>query len=231
MAARKHGRWIVAWALGAALVAPAAARQHQGTPADAAAPTRPALFSPGSAISVTTAAVPQAYGETSRQISETLKQPLLRQQPQAGASPAPAAGTGQAATPVPAHGANYKVSARLYLTGEAAKRESRAGWSHLRRNETNLVAMLDYHDYHLLQRSEQQVPVNNSCTLPLRRTGNVSIMPLGVSAGRIRARIIWEVPHYDAWETQVALTPNSRSLIGSPELPGGDVYLLSVVIR
>ena len=229
MAAHNHGRLIVIWALGATLMAHAAGLQHQTTPAATAAPASPALFSPGSPISVSTAAIPAACSETSPQLSDKPTQPLLRLQ-----TPpvAPAGSVSQAtATAAAIHGATYKVSARLYLTGEAAKRESRAGWSHLRRNETNLVAMLEYHDYHLLQRNEQRVPVNSSCTLSLRHTGNVSIMPLGMSAGSIRARIIWEVPNYDAWETQVALTPNSRSLIGSPELPGGDVYLLSVVIR
>ncbi len=230
MAARKLGMLMVAWALGSALVAQAAAPQRQTAPAAAAAAARPALLSPGSPVSVTTAAVPQAYGNTSRRITDQLKQPLLRSQLQALTAPAPD-GCARPASGTPAHGTTYNISARLYLTGEAAKRESRAGWSHLRRNETNLVAMLDYHDYHLLRRDEQQVPLNSSCTLPLRRTGKVSIMPLGMAAGRVRARIIWEVPHYDAWETEVALVPNRRSLIGSPELPGGDVYLLSVVIR
>lgn len=230
MAAHNHGWLIVAWALGVTLMAHAAGLQHPTTPAATAAPTRPAMLSPGSPISVSTAAIPAACGETSPQLPDKPTQPLLRLQTPV----APASNVSQATATAAAaamHGATYKVSARLYLTGEAAKRESRAGWSHLRRNETNLVAMLEYHDYHLLQRNEQRVPVNSSCTLSLRHTGNVSIMPLGMSAGAIRARIIWEVPNYDAWETQVALTPNSRSLIGSPELPGGDVYLLSVVIR
>jgi len=226
MAARNSCLVIVAWALGTALLLPAAPQHQDSLPAPAL-PTRPALLSPGSPISVTTAAMPHANGTTSQQLPDQ-QAPLLRKP----APPlAPATPAGRAAAPVAEHGATYKISARLYLTGEAAKRESRAGWSHLRRNETNLVAMLEYHDYHLLQRNEQRVPVNSSCTLPLRRAGNVSIMPLGMAAGSIRARIIWEVPRYDAWETQVTLMPNSRSLIGSPELPGGDVYLLSVVIR
>ena len=235
MAAPSH---YTAFALGlccVAMLARAGAPQRQGTATAPAPSTRPALLSTPPAVSVSTAAVPHAYGETSRAITEQLKKPLLRPQAPAAAPLPPRSAAAAAPAPAAANAAPratmYRVSTRLYLTGEAAKRESSAGWSHLRRNETNLVAMLDYHDYHLLRREEHQVAANTSCTLPLRRTGHVSIMPLGTEAGRIRARIIWEVPNRDAWETQVVLTPNSRSLIGSPELPGGDVYLLSVVVR
>jgi len=189
-----------------------------------AAPTRPTPRTGGT----------PATTDVRRTSANNLRQPVTPQQTSSPRShPTAAAGArapGNATTAAP-QSHLFKINARLYLTDKSAQREGRRGWSQLRWSETNLAAALEYKDYHLLRLEDAQVTQNTACQVRLRRHGTVSIVPLYKAGDRITARITWEVPGNDAWQTDVELVPGRRSMVGSPATFDGDAYLLSVTVR
>jgi len=194
-----------------------------------AAPPRSASAAPVQPAVRTGSTTPTSA--VSRASARSLRQPSKRQPTAPRTRPADAARTSGAAATAAPQARLFKINARLYLTDKSAQREGCSGWSQLRWSETNLAAKLEYKDYHLLRLENAAIPRNDSCRVRLRRQGSVSITPLHEDAGRITARITWEVPGDDSWETDVALVPGRRSMVGSPSTFDGDAYLLSVTVR
>jgi hypothetical protein len=128
---------------------------------------------------------------------------------------------------------DYHIDARIFISGEAARKKGKTGFSQLKNNEKELTAFLGYRDYRLIKESEKTIKIGNQYVINIDKTKSVTVTPLSESPARVKLAIEWKIPgeEIQRWKKLLYFKRNHRSLIGGPHIEGGGMYLLSLEIQ
>jgi hypothetical protein len=127
----------------------------------------------------------------------------------------------------------YHVDARVFISGEAARKKGKTGFKQLTDVEKELTAFLGYRDYRLISKGEKTISQGGEFTVNFGKQKSVTVIPLSESPERVKLSIEWKIPgeEDEAWRKLLYFRRNHRSLIGGPHIEGGGMYLLSLEIE
>jgi len=127
----------------------------------------------------------------------------------------------------------YQIDARILISGEAARKKGKTGFSQLNSSEKELTAFLGYRDYRLVKKSGDKVKQGKKCIITFDKKKSVTVTPLSESPDRVKLAIEWKIPGEEKqrWKKLLYFKRNHRSLIGGPHIDGGGMYLLSLEIQ
>ena len=119
----------------------------------------------------------------------------------------------------------FNISARILL---ASKNKSKHSAAHLNSSEKELTAYLDYKNYTLLKSESKSVVVNKQFKIRFATGGSVKIIPLSNHSGKIKAKVVWNVPGQRTWSTTLNFRLGKRSIISGPKKKDGGMYIMSL---
>jgi hypothetical protein len=136
-------------------------------------------------------------------------------------------------TIVKAESGKYRVDARVFISGEAARKKGKTGFKQLTDDEKDLTAFLGYRDYRLISEGEKTISQGNKFTVNFGKKKSVTVIPLSESPERVKLSIEWKIPGEEdqRWRKLLYFRRNHRSLVGGPHIKGGGMYLLSLEIE
>ena len=127
----------------------------------------------------------------------------------------------------------YQIDTRIFISGEAARKKGKTGFTQMTSEEKELAAFLGYRDYSLLKKSGQIIKKGKKYIVKFGKKKSVTITPLSESPDRVKLAIQWNIPGEEPqrWKKLLYFRRNHRSLIGGPHIEGGGMYLLSLEIQ
>ncbi len=129
-----------------------------------------------------------------------------------------------------AKNAKLNINARILFASQTTQKNKSAN-SQLENCEKELTGYLDYNDYKLLQSGSKTTKIKSSYKIKFSRGGSVKITPLSSNNGRIKAKVVWNVPGKKTWSKTLNFKKGKRSIISGPKDKKGGMYLMSMEIN
>jgi len=134
-------------------------------------------------------------------------------------------------TTAAAKNVTLNINARILVARKTKNGKNKTANARLKKCEKELTSFLDYNDYKVVKTGSKSTKLKSSFKINFSKGRSVSITPISNDNGRIKSRVIWNIPGKKGWSTTLNFKQGKRSIVSGPKDNNGAMYLMSLEIK